>query len=199
MVMLNMKVEDFITKLGSTEATPSGGSTVGVISALAASLALMASNVSVASKKSLVNEENKPYVDGLISKLEYSIERFKFFAMQDAVVFDAYMNAVDKDDKKDKMMDCLTVPLSCARECLKCIDVMVELSPFITKSIVSDMMLGFILLRACFESCLVNVRINEKWINDSEVSETVDMFISNNIGRVNSIVEEQINVLGGRM
>ena len=197
--MLSMSVEEFIKRLGSTESTPSGGSTTGVISALGASLALMASNVSVVSKKSIVTDDNKPYVEGLISKLENSVERFKFFAMQDAVVFDNYMKAVDKDDKKDKMMDCLTVPLSCARECLKCIDVMVELSPFITKSIVSDMMLGFIMIRACFESCIINVKINEKWINDPEVTETVDMFISNNINRVNSVVEEQVKILGGRM
>ena len=102
--MMTMKVEEFIKKLGSTESVPSGGSTVGIISAFAASLALMASNVSVISKKSLVNDSNKPYVDGLISKLESCVERFKFFATQDAVVFEAYMKA-SKEDKKDKMMD----------------------------------------------------------------------------------------------
>ena len=140
--MLSMKVEDFISKLGSTESVPSGGSTVGVISALAGSLALMASNVSIVSKKSMVNDSNKSYVDGLISRLEGCVERFKFFATQDAVVFEEYMKA-PKEDKKDKMMDCLSVPLSCARECLKCMDIMVELSPFIVSSIVRIFFLSF--------------------------------------------------------
>ncbi len=196
--MMTMKVEEFISKLGSTESVPSGGSTVGVISAFAGSLALMASNVSVVSKKSMINDSNKPYVDGLISKLEGCVERFKFFATQDAVVFEAYMKA-SKDDKKDKMMDCLSVPLSCARECLKCMDIMVELSPFIVSSIVSDMMIGFIMLRACFESSIINITINEKWINDEEISDSIQMFINNNIKRVYSVVDEQLKELGGRM
>ncbi len=193
-----MKVDEFIEKLGSTESVPSGGSTVGVISALAGSLALMASNVSVVSKKSKVNDSNKGYVDALIEKLYGCVDRFKFFATQDAVVFEEYMKAA-KEDKKDKMMDCLSVPLSCARECLKCMDVMVELSPFIVSSIVSDMMIGFIMLRACFESCVINITINEKWINDEEVSESVRMFVNNNIKRVYNVVDEQLKELGGRM
>ena len=104
-----------------------------------------------------------------------------------------------KEDKKDKMMDCLSVPLSCARECLKCMDIMVELSPFIVSSIVSDMMIGFIMLRACFESSIINITINEKWINDEEISESIKMFINNNIKRVYSVVDDQLKELGGRM
>ena len=192
--MLSKSIEQYLDELASTAPTPSGGSTVGIMSALASSLALMAINVSVANKKNVrINETNKDRVLNLVKELEKSAENFKVLAESDAKVFDAYMKA--KEEDKEKAMDaCFKVPYMCANECVKAIEIMKELSPYITKSIVSDMVIGFMMLKSCFEASIVNARINERWINKMEISKMLNDFIVMNKDKVNNIVEHQVSL-----
>ncbi|MDE2237498.1 MAG: cyclodeaminase/cyclohydrolase family protein, partial [Elusimicrobia bacterium] len=162
--------------LAGTEATPGGGSAAGIAGAMGCALAVMATAISLKSKKLDAAKR---------TGLERSRERFSAWkadfqrlTAEDAAAFDGFMAAaaLPKDDAQrplrmqEALLRAAQVPLETARLAGEACALARQALALCGASVASDMGCAAHLLRASARCAAENVRINLGGIKDSAVS-----------------------------
>ena len=173
----NLKIEEFLEKLSSTESMPGGGTVAALVGANAVSCALKVCNLSLGKEK---YKEHEAFIKDSITKLEESRKKFLMYMDEDAQNF-KFMEEVYKmprdtsDDKKKRKLAlanacqiCCAVPIKIIENAVESIDIVLKLEGKTNVSAASDLKIAGLLLRATVKCGWDNVEINEKYINNEK-------------------------------
>ena len=184
-----LKIEDFLGKLSSTDSMPGGGVAASLVAVNGVSCALKVCNLSLGKEKYKVHEE---LIKNSIKELEE--HRNKFFALmdEDAEKFKA-MEAVYKmpretDEEKEKRKKalemackiCCEVPVKALNEAAAAAVVITRLFGKTNVSAESDLKIAMMFTFTAIHAAWENVAINLKYIQDEEFKKNV-LEIKNNI------------------
>ncbi len=173
----NLRIEDFLEKLSSTESMPGGGTVAALVGANAVSCALKVCNLSLGKEK---YKEYEQLIKDSIIKLEESRNNFLKFMDEDAQNFkfmeEVYkMPRVTDDDKEKRKLAlanacqiCCAVPIKIIENAIESIDIVSKLEGKTNVSAASDLKIAEMLLKATVHGGLENVEINEKYINNEK-------------------------------
>ena len=174
---LQSSIQDFLESLASGTPTPGGGSVAALSGALAASLILMVSNLTLDKKKSASNEQKLKQVNVEAMRLQRELA--------DAVDQDseAYRSVIacyrlpkETEVEKDKRTEALQralvqaaeVPYAVASACARLLELCPLLVKIGTPNAISDIAVATHLAEAAVQSALYNVEINCNQITDVE-------------------------------
>lgn len=173
-MIIENTIKEFISILKSDKPAPGGGSVAAVVTSMAISLTLMATRISIKRKSFNNYDDNiKNNINQKIDKLEELLNISYNLADKDIATFSNYMNiSKTKDSNKieEATKKCFAVPYELSNLCLGCAKEIFYLKPYIVDSIISDLNMSLVLLSSCLESCLINMKINLKYLNDSEIT-----------------------------
>ena len=175
----NRTLKNFADETASSSPTPGGGSVAAYIASLATSLCLMSINITKNRKsfkkldldQQIKIEECSKFITILQNKINGLLEK-------DIATFNQYMEvykdkgAIDYNERLEKAtIDCFLVPHQLSICCMGIFYEMSKVEDFIVNSVISDLIEGAILLKACVESCVVNMNINLRNIKSNEILE----------------------------
>lgn len=204
MMLKNYKIEEFIDDLSSVKPTPGGGSVAGLIGALSGSLNSMVYSLTI-------NKKSFEALDGDTKKLilDFSEASNKFTQkalnlMEDdrkyfEKLIDCYKLPKDSKDDKEKRSKAiiegtvlaLKAPLALAKEAYKFYDNIDVALEYGNKMLASDAICAAVLLHACIECAIVNVKVNLNSIRTLEVASKIKNEIEelnyDSLARKNSI------------
>ena len=170
-------LEDFAAVLKSSEPVPGGGSAAALSGALGAALLSMVGEITMGKKK----PEDKTPIEEALAVTSPLVGRFLDLIAEDAEAFGAVMAAFkmpkETDDEKAeraRAVEAATivaadVPLVTARTALEAARAAAGLAEFGSKSAISDVACGVLMLESAFNGALYNVKINIPGISDEEV------------------------------
>jgi formiminotetrahydrofolate cyclodeaminase len=173
----NQTLENFVNVLKSSEPVPGGGSAAALSGALGAALLSMVGEITMGKKK----PEDKTPIDNALAVTVPLVDRFLDLIKEDAEAFDAVMTAFrmpketdEEQAERSRAIEAATivaadVPLVTARTALEAVRVAKDLAEFGSKSAVSDVACGVLMLESAFKGAIYNVKINVPGISDEEV------------------------------
>lgn len=181
---VDKNIKEYIALVESGEPTPGGGSVAALVSSLGAALTLMTSNFSLDKE---YFKELDPTIQGRVRQthrdIQKSIENFNEFIDEDAEGFASVIDAYNEDkleseeERKKRLEDsyktALTTPLRCSRECLKLLKLQDMIVEYGNDETITDVGVGVFLVFAALEGCLISVKINLNYIEDSIYKEKV--------------------------
>lgn len=171
----NLKITEFLDKLGSTESMPGGGTVAGITGAQAASLISMVCNLTVGKKNF---ETFQDEVKKAIKEAESFRKKFLDLSNKDAENFKEIEKVFkmpktteeEKKIKKEAMEKackfCCEVPREMINESLKAMELISTLYAITTKTADSDLRIANVLFRATIDSAWYNIVINLRSIED---------------------------------
>lgn len=179
----NITLNNYLNKLASSSPTPGGGSAASVAGAIAASLVMMVSALTIG-KKGYESYDKK------LKKIrnEASVLKNRFLKLSDCdieafnEVMKSYKIAKEEKGRNAEIQKALryatVVPLETAEKA----NSVVSMAEFLTKNgnknAYSDAKTAFYLAKAAKISALENVRINLKYINEASWKRSIEKRIS---------------------
>ncbi|SFG21388.1 cyclodeaminase/cyclohydrolase family protein [Oribacterium sp. WCC10] len=175
MTSKEMKIEEYLEKLGAKESVPGGGGASALAGAYGVSLGLMVCSFTSGKKK---YADFEPRLKTIQEKLKKLRSRFLELSDEDEKVFyplsKAYSlpeNTVEEKDYKETTLEsCLSAAsmtpvkvMECACEALIC---MQELADNGSKLMLSDVGVGVSFLNTAIEGAVMNVYINTKMMKN---------------------------------
>ncbi|UCE26474.1 MAG: cyclodeaminase/cyclohydrolase family protein [Candidatus Coatesbacteria bacterium] len=175
-------LEEFVSVLKSSDPVPGGGSAAAFSGALGAALLSMVGEITMGKKK----PEDKSPIEEALAVTKPLVDKFIDLITEDAEAFDAVMAAfkMPKETEGEKVersraIEAATivaadVPLLTARTALEAVRAAKSLAEFGSKSAISDVACGVLMLESAFTGALYNVKINIPGISDEEVVERLE-------------------------
>ncbi|MCP4228591.1 MAG: cyclodeaminase/cyclohydrolase family protein [bacterium] len=177
MAFKDMKLDDFLDTLASSEPVPGGGSAAAMAGATGAALLCMVGEITMGKKK----PEDKTPIEESLSAVKPLVNRFKELADEDSEAFDKVMDAFrmpkENDEEKaarskaiqEATIGAADVPLVTARAALDAAGAADNLAELGSRNAISDVACGLLFLDTAFRGALYNVEINVSGMNDPEV------------------------------
>lgn len=178
-----LKIEEFLEKLSSTESTPGGGVAAGLVGANAISCALKVCNLSLGKEK---YKEYESLINESITKLEESRSKFLDYMDDDAKNFkfmeEVYKMPRETDEDKEKRkvalanacQICCAVPIKVIENAISSLDIVLSLVGKTNVSAASDLKMAELLLKTTIHCGWENVAINEKFITNEKYKAIID-------------------------
>lgn len=198
-LMLEKKATDFLEILSSKEPVPGGGGASSFVGALAASLGLMVTNLTVGKKKYFdVEEEIKEiqsklikFRDQLVQLVDEDAEAFKPLSKAYSLPKETEEQRVLKEQVMEgALYDASIVPLKIMETTLGVMKLLKELEKKGSKLAVSDIGVGILFASAALEGASLNVFINTKLMKKRAVAEKLNQQAECYIGEEKSLKEE---------
>ncbi len=177
MAFKDMKLDDFLNTLATSEPVPGGGTAAALAGATGTALLCMVGEITMGKKK----PEDKTPIEQSLSNLKPLVNRFKELADEDSDAFSKVMDAFklpkESDEEKaarskaiqDATVIAADVPLDTARVALTAAENAMNLAEFGSKSAISDVACGVLFLDTAFKGALYNVEINVSGMNDENL------------------------------
>jgi formiminotetrahydrofolate cyclodeaminase len=168
-VLIETKLNDFLTELASESDNFGGGAVGGIVAAMGISLILMSIKISIKRKSfQELPQKLKQEVNSYIKTLEISKIGAEVITDADASAFQEYMKAYRNKvkDMEPFAIDCFNVPKQLADICIVALSTSQEIETHITGSIKADLEMGKDLIRTVLKSAINNMHINLKQINN---------------------------------
>ena len=191
-----LKIEEFLKKLSSTESMPGGGVAATLVAANGVSCALKVCNLSLGKEK---YKEHEALIKKSIKELEEYREKFFELMDMDAEKFKA-MEAVYKmprgtDKEKEKRKEalevackiCCEVPVQVINEAGKAAIVIASLFRKTNVSAESDLKVGLMFMMTAIHGAWENIEINLKYVQDEKFKKQV-LELKDTIDRIAKIV-----------
>ncbi len=175
--MYRDSLKKYLDDLASKKPAPGGGSAAALAAALGVSLMSMVANFTVGKEKYKAVEDE---IKAVLSSAEALREQLLKLVNEDVVAYKKLSGAykLPKDNPEDKkkreqaiqagLKEALTSPL----EVCKCCHQAGKLCPILGEkgnlNLISDVGVAVALLKSAFQSALLNVEINLKYIKDDE-------------------------------
>lgn len=176
--MKELKVTEFIDKLGSDEATPGGGAAAGVTAGLGIGAVLMALKFSTNKKMS---DSDKDFLLAKIDEFEKSKDHFTELIDRDATDFGPLSKAYgmpkatdeEKQARQEAIEEGLKIaskpPIELLKEVEKITEDLYKLVPLTKKMIISDLGVGAQMLRSAVHASSLNLAINAGQLKEEAV------------------------------
>ncbi len=197
--MLEKKATDFLEILSSKEPVPGGGGASSFVGALAASLGLMVTNLTIGKKKYFdVEEEIKEiqselihFRNQLVQLVDEDAEAFKPLSMAYSLPKDTEEQRVLKEQvMENALYDASIVPLEIMKTTLSVMKLLKELEKKGSKLAVSDIGVGILFASSALEGASLNVFINTKLMKKREIAEKLNQQAEYYIEEENRLKEE---------
>lgn len=173
--MTDITIREYIQELASSKPAPGGGSAAAYTTAIAISLGLMSINVSKNRKRfSQLAEDEQHKVFKIIEWLEKLIQECYVLEKNDAEAFNNYMSCYKSgtdEQKQEASIKCYNVPYKLLQVNLRVASLIMALKPYIVSTITSDFKMALELTITNLKSCLLNMDINVKYIEDKDINE----------------------------
>ena len=166
----------YLEALSSGEGAPGGGSATALVGALGAALSLMVSTIFSARSQIDVSSH---VIEELHARANHSLQQLEELMSKDATSFDGVLSAykLPKNTEEEKqirfekieqgLLKATHSPLDMMKETSDVLDVLKELTSLkITGTIVNDIVVGTVFLKAALEAGYFNVRINTKMMKN---------------------------------
>lgn len=177
-----LKIEDFLGKLSSTESMPGGGVAASLVAANGVSCALKVCNLSLGKEKYKEHEELikksikelKGYRDKFFDLMDEDAKKFK-------VMEEVYkMPRVTEEDKEKRKLAlenackiCCETPINVLKEASNAAVIITSLFGKTNVSAESDLKLGAMFLITAIYGAWENIAINLKYISDEEFKKKI--------------------------
>ncbi len=195
--MMEKSVREFLEKVAEKTPTPGGGSIAALAGAIACSLAEMVCNLTIGKKKYAgVEEEMKE----LAKKMKQRRQEFLKLVEEDAKAFDEVMKAYKEGgDEQQALKKAARVPYETASNCLSIMDDIFAIAKDGNKNSITDAGVAGYMAHAGFNSALLNVKINLKYIEDEsfkkEMEESMKKMVKEmdeKLAKIKAVVEEYL-------
>ena len=166
----------YLKALSSGEGAPGGGSATALVGALGAALSLMVSTIF--SARSQIDGSSQ-VIEALHARAHHSLGQLEELMSKDATSFDGVLRAykLPKNTEEEKqirleqieqgLLKATRAPLDMMKETSDVLDVLKELNSLkITGTIVNDIVVGTVFLKAALEAGYFNVRVNTKMMKN---------------------------------
>ena len=194
--MDNLKLNEFIKILGSSEPVPGGGGASALAGALAAALGSMVGSLTLGKKKYADVEENikdlmdeaKKTSDALLSCINKDAEMF----MPLAKAYGIPKDEPGRDESLEKCLrDAAATPLEIMELSAKSIELLEGFAEKGSTLAVSDAATGAMLARGALLGAAVNVKVNTRLMKDrmhaAELDSKADALIAEYAGRADEV------------
>ena len=174
--IFDLKLGDFLERLGSSDPTPGGGAAAAVVGALGAALIEMTANLTVGRPR-LADVQDQAH--SIVQRAAELRARLQKLGDADAEAFDqvtaAYRLPRADDDQKAARARAIQsalrlaadVPLETARISASVVALAEEAAPVLNRAVISDVLVGALVARAALNSAALNVEINLGSMTDS--------------------------------
>ena len=195
--MMEKSVKEFLEKVAEKTPTPGGGSIAALAGAMACSLAEMVCNLTIGKKKYAdVEEEMKE----LAKKMKQRRQEFLKLVEEDAKAFDEVMKAYKEGrDEQKALKKAAKVPYETASNCLSIMYDLLIIAKDGNKNSITDAGVAGYMAHAGFNSALLNVKINLKYIEDEsfkkEMEESMKKMVKEmdeKLAKIKAVVEEYL-------
>ena len=188
MDMKKMSINEFIGKLGSSDAVPGGGGASALAGALAAALGCMVGSLTVGKKKYADVEEE---IKAMTAEMSEISERLADCINKDAEMFaplaEAYSIPKDSPGRDETLEKCLRdaarTPFEMMQLCCRALELLEEFAVKGSKLVVSDAATGAALCKGALLGAAVNVKVNTRLMKDREYASHMD-------ARADAMIEE---------
>lgn len=177
-----LRIEDFLGKLSSTDSMPGGGVAASLVAVNGISCALKVCNLSLGKEKYKEYEELikksirelEGYRDKFFSLMDEDAEKFK--AMED--VYKMPRETEEEKEKRKKALEmackiCCEVPIVALTEAAKAVAIIIALFGKTNVSAESDLKIAMMFMVTAIHAAWENVEINLKYIQDAEFKNKV--------------------------
>ena len=179
MDMLELKINDFLDRLGSADAVPGGGGASALAGALGSSLGTMVGSLTVGKKKYADVEED---IKALMAEMRELSGRLVECVNKDAELFaplaEAYgipKDAPGRDEILEKCLrDAASAPFEIMELSCKAIELLEQFAAKGSKLVVSDAATGAALCKGALLGAAVNVRVNTRLMKDEKYASDLD-------------------------
>jgi len=195
--MMDKSVKEFLEKVAEKTPTPGGGSVAALAGAIACSLAEMVCNLTIGKKKyASVEEEMKK----LAKKMKQRRQEFLKLVEEDAKAFDEVMKAYKEGgDEQQALKKAAKVPYETASLCLAIMDDIFAVAKDGNKNSITDAGVAGYMAHVGFNSALLNVKINLKYIEDENfkkgMNESMKKMVKEmdeKLSKIRAVVEEYL-------
>lgn len=169
MSFLDLKVSEYLSKVGDKTSTPGGGSVLGLVLSLACNLDMMVCNFTL-NKKGY--EEVTKEVETLINEINSIDLEAKKLMDEDSISFSKLMDAYrskDEDKIASSSIDAAMVPYKLFIETKKLEEISSRLCEIGNKNVTSDSQIAHDLCLSIYDGCRLNIEANIRSIKDVEV------------------------------
>lgn len=186
-MLLDSSIKDYVAKVASKEPTPGGGSVAALAGSLGSALTVMVGNLTIGRKMYEELDDNvKKEIDKTFEELKNSIEKLNNIVVEDTKAFDGVMEAfkLPKETEEEKAKRsvaiqegyklALEVPLRCAEECFKVLELQRVFADYGNINAITDVGVGALLAATGLEGAILNVKINLLSIKDEEYKNKID-------------------------
>ena len=192
-----LKIEEFLQKLSSTDSMPGGGVASSLVAANGVSCALKVCNLSLGKEK---YKEHEDLIRKSIKELEKYREKFFEFMDEDAKKFKAmeevYKMPRETDEEKEKRKEaletackiCCEVPVKVLNEAAMATVAITRLFGKTNVSAESDLKVAMMFMTTAIHAAWENVAINLKYIYDEEFKKKV-LEIKSEIDKISDSLE----------
>ncbi len=165
-------IDDYLTQLASSSATPGGGSAAMFVAA--SGVALLAMVARISAEKLRLTEERE-LGEGIARAADHLRERFLESAAKDEAAFEAVMKAQRRprgDTERAAAVEsalayAADVPLQSAQRMLDALTLVRQTVDVTGENLMSDLGSAAEFLRAALQACAYTVRVNLRYMNDS--------------------------------
>lgn len=212
-MLINKSLKDYIDQTASKEPTPGGGSVAALAGSLGTALTTMVGNLTIGRKSyEELDDEIKEEMTKNFQELEKSVESLKKIVDEDTKAFDKVMESfgMPKETDEEKAARsksiqegykiALEVPLRCAEECYRVLELQEVFSKHGNVNAITDVGVGALLAATGLEGALLNVKINLLSIKNEEYRKTMedksDKLLKDGLKLKNSLLETVYSRLG---
>jgi len=211
-MLVERTVKEFIGDVASSNPTPGGGSVAALVGSIGGALTNMVGNLTIGKKiYEEVPAEMKEKMEKNAKDVEKVVERLVDLIDEDSTAFDGVMSAfkLPKDSEEDKekrsiaiqegYKKALEVPLSCAKECYKILELQDVFATHGNINAITDVGVGTLLAYSGLEGALFNVTINLKSIKDETYRKKTEETVNNLLKDGKELKEELLRVVYNRL
>lgn len=181
--LTELSCEEFTERLAARESVPGGGSAAALTGAVGSALCAMAGAFTLGRKS---GEQDKDAVRRIIEEADDIRMRLLELVEDDARGFSPLIRAyaLPKDDPsrataiERATADACMAPLAMMGECCRAVALLERMGELCSRSLISDVASGVLLVRAALEVASVNVYVNTSALSDRDLAERIESSVS---------------------
>lgn len=205
-------IKNYVDQVASGAPTPGGGSVAALAGSLGSALTSMVGNLTIGKKAyEKLNDEIKKEMEENFDELQKSIERLNKIVDEDTKAFSGVMKAfkLPKETEEEKAKRsaaiqegyklALEVPLRCAEECFKVLELQEIFAEYGNVNAITDVGVGALLAATGLEGALFNVTINLLSIKDTEYRNKMEKKVNQLLKDGTRLKEDLLKTVYGRL